>query len=74
MTNQLRPLKFLRKLFTQPAVTNQFPPDFELWHIEIIQQVKPYTMTSNERLYCLIESVKYIIENDIQGDFVECED
>jgi hypothetical protein len=72
MPNYFRPFKLLRKLFSQTATTNQFPADFEPWHIEIIQQVKPYTMTSNERLYCLIESVKYIVENDIQGDFVEC--
>lgn len=29
-------------------------------------------MTSNERLYGLIEAVKYIIENKIEGDIVEC--
>ncbi len=33
---------------------------------------KPYTMTSMERMYALYTSVNYIIDNDIQGDFIEC--
>ena len=27
--------------------------------IEIIQKVKPYTMTSNERIFAFIQSIKY---------------
>ena len=34
--------------------------------------VKPFTLTNSERLFALIESVKYVIHNNIQGDFVEC--
>jgi O-methyltransferase len=33
---------------------------------------KPFTMTSPERLYSLYQSVKYVINNNIKGDFVEC--
>ena len=35
-------------------------------------QCKPYTMTSIERMYCLYQSLNYIIENKIPGDCVEC--
>lgn len=51
---------------------NALPPDFEKLHIEIIRKVTPYTLTSPERLYSLIEAVRYIFQNDIEGDFVEC--
>jgi len=33
---------------------------------------RPFTMTSPERLFSLFQSVKYIIKNNIPGDFVEC--
>jgi hypothetical protein len=49
-----------------------FPYDFDDDHIDIIKRVKPFTMTSNERLYGLIEAVKYILNAGIPGDFVEC--
>ena len=49
-----------------------FPYDFDGDHIEIIKRVKPFTMTSNERLFGLIDAVKYILKADIVGDFVEC--
>jgi len=49
-----------------------FPYDFDDGHVEIIKRVKPFTMTSNERLFGLIESVRYIVKADIAGDFVEC--
>ena len=40
--------------------------------LNIINFVKPYTLTSNERIFALIESVRYVIKNNIPGDFVEC--
>jgi len=49
-----------------------FPYDFDDYHIEIIKRVESFTMTSNERLFGLIESVRYILLADIEGDFVEC--
>ena len=58
MSKKIRPIKFLKSLFKQNEKIQEFPPDFESWHLDIIKQVKPYTMTSNERLYSLIEAVK----------------
>lgn len=40
--------------------------------LEIFHFCKNYTMTSVERMYALYNGVKYIIANNIQGDFVEC--
>ena len=40
--------------------------------LKIFQQCKPFTMTSIERMYALYNAVKYVIQNDIEGDFVEC--
>lgn len=48
------------------------PPDFEPLHSAVYSKVKPYTMTSAERIFGLVEAVKYITTNDIQGDIVEC--
>lgn len=38
----------------------------------IINSCKDFTMTSPERLLSVIESVRYIIKNNIYGDLVEC--
>jgi O-methyltransferase len=40
--------------------------------LKILQQCKPYTMTSIERMYALYNAIKYVIQNNIEGDFVEC--
>lgn len=46
--------------------------DFDKVHIDIIQKVRPYTITSPERIFALIESVRYVVRNGIDGNFVEC--
>lgn len=40
--------------------------------MEIFNKCQPFTMTSMERMYALYDSCRYIIKNNIQGDFVEC--
>jgi O-methyltransferase len=55
----------------QPRIP-EFPSDFSEQDIEIIRSVKPYTMTSPERIYALIQSVKYLLNADIPGAIVEC--
>lgn len=69
---KMKPLKALKVFFGIEEHKNVFPLDFEPFHQNIIAKVSRYTMTSNERLYGLIEAVKYIIEHNIPGDFVEC--
>jgi O-methyltransferase len=40
--------------------------------IRIIRRVKPRTMTSNEKLYGLVLATRYVAQQDIPGDIVEC--
>jgi len=40
--------------------------------LALYEQCRQYTMTSWERLYALYKSVRYVIENRIPGDLVEC--
>jgi len=48
------------------------PPDFCDEEISIIREVRPWTMTSVERIYALIQAVRYISANSIAGAIVEC--
>jgi hypothetical protein len=63
---------FLRGFNLKLARVSAARKDYEEDFYGILEQCKPYTMTSEERMYALYESVKYIIKNDIPGDFVEC--
>jgi O-methyltransferase len=47
-------------------------PDFEKEAMEILNQCKPYTMTSFDRLYSLYKAIEYISSARIEGDIVEC--
>lgn len=53
-------------------ITKEIPTDFSDQDIQIINSVRPYTMTSTELIFSLIESVRYVIKNNIPGDIVEC--
>src|SRR5215203_4343956 len=53
-------------------VDNLYPSDFNAQEIDQIQQVRPYTMTSLERLVTLYRSIDYINQNVIEGDYAEC--
>ena len=52
----------------------QLPPDIaaDKAFMELYHTVRPFTMTSAERLYALYQSVIYICEHEIPGDLVEC--
>lgn len=50
----------------------ELPPDMDDEEKELCLAVAPYTMTSAERIVCLMRATKYIVENGIAGDFVEC--
>src|SRR4051812_36402175 len=47
-------------------------PDFEAAHLETLTLVRPYTMTSPERIFALVEAVKYVVRRRIPGAIVEC--
>jgi O-methyltransferase len=49
-----------------------YPPDFDEQNIEICRVVKPYTMTSPEKVNALIDAVRYVVAKNINGAMVEC--
>ena len=56
----------------QRRPTSSYPVDFDPDTIEIIKLVKPFTMTSDERVHALIEAVRYLVKSRVDGAFVEC--
>ncbi|MFD3479525.1 TylF/MycF/NovP-related O-methyltransferase [Streptomyces sp. NPDC058695] len=48
------------------------PEDYDDEAKAIIRAVKPYTMTSPERLNAFILATRHIVRHDIPGDIVEC--
>src|ERR1700683_2758011 len=49
-----------------------YPPDFRNEETAIIREVRPWTLTSPERIYALIQAVRYVSANAIEGSIVEC--
>ena len=49
-----------------------YPPEASDYDKTIFDLVAPYTMTSPERIWSLIQAVKYTLHNKISGDYVEC--
>jgi O-methyltransferase len=49
-----------------------YPPDFAPEEIDIVRKVRPWTMTSLERIFALIQATRYVSANGIEGDIVEC--
>lgn len=49
-----------------------YPPDFGSDETDIIREVRPWTMTSAERIYAVIQAVRYVSTNSIMGAIVEC--
>lgn len=50
----------------------RYSPDIPPVFVETYKKVRPYTMTSPERIFSLCEAVKYVQDNNIEGDIVEC--
>src|ERR1700749_4408823 len=53
-------------------VKNGLPADFDQPTVNTYKKVKPYTMTTPERIASLCNAVNYLVKNKIEGDFVEC--
>jgi hypothetical protein len=49
-----------------------YPDDYDDVGRQIITDVKPWTMTSPEKLYALILATRYVVRHQIPGDVVEC--
>lgn len=55
-----------------PPREQECPADFRKDEEEILRAVRPWTMTSPERIYALIQAVRYVSANGIAGAIVEC--
>ena len=53
-------------------VNLEVPKDFDSDSNEIYQKVKNLTLIPPERIISLIQSIQYIEDNNIEGDYVEC--
>jgi len=49
-----------------------FPDDYDDEAKQIIEAVRPYTMTSGEKLFALITAVRHVVVSGLEGDIVEC--
>ena len=56
--------------YSPPSDT--FPPDFGSDEAQLIREVRPWTMTSPERIYALIQALRYVSSSSIPGAIVEC--
>jgi hypothetical protein len=46
--------------------------DLEPEFLELYELCREQTMTSVERMYALYSATRYVLDNDLPGDFVEC--
>lgn len=68
-------MNFINQIFQNKkskATQGHFPSDVSDEEKEIIELVKPYTMTSTERLIALVRAIDYVEKRGIGGDIVEC--
>jgi len=78
------PKKILKKILTELGYSikkvssedeslhiNKISHDF-LEYCDTYNKCKPFTMTSLERIYALVNSVEYIVNAELPGDIVEC--
>lgn len=54
------------------AQSRDLPPDFDPQTARIARLVRPYTLTTPERIFALCAAVRYLIRAGVPGDIVEC--
>jgi Macrocin-O-methyltransferase (TylF) len=57
-----------------PDLNPMLPPlaDEPMWVHDIVERVRPYTMTPAERVASLCHAVEYVTQKRLPGDVVEC--
>ena len=58
--------------YNPPNTVTMYPPDLSEDEIDIINRVRPFTMTRIERIVALIRAIKYLLKANIPGDIAEC--
>lgn len=64
MLRLIEKIRFARKIARLPDI-----PD---WQRTILSRVRPFTMTTPERILATISAVEYVVDAGIAGDIVEC--
>lgn len=54
------------------SIGRQLPVEATDEDRRIIERVRPFTMTSDERIYSLLQAVRYVSEAHLPGEIVEC--
>ena len=57
---------------SRSRLPKDIPADLDEQTTRILNAINEYTMTSPERVHALVNAVRYVVTNDIEGDFVEC--
>lgn len=68
-----RVLAPLMELIRRPsAAAGALPPDFDQALIATVERVRPYTMTSPDRLAGLVGGIEHALRHELPGSIVEC--
>ena len=54
------------------TLMNRLPIEATAADRATIEAVRPFTMTSSERIWSLVKAVDYVVSQPVPGDFVEC--
>lgn len=66
-------IRFLKKAWEKVSRLDKFVlDDISDTDNRILQGVKEFTMTSPERIYSILEAVRYVMSNNVPGSIVEC--
>jgi hypothetical protein len=76
-TNLLKSLashgrKWVRCMGFDVVRYRELPRDLDPRLVDVVREASEYTMTSLQRISALCEAMRYLIENQIEGDIVEC--
>jgi hypothetical protein len=56
-----------------PGLRSDFPePDFTERDIRDYERVKPFTLTSSERVLALTQAIRHVVRSGLEGAIVEC--
>ncbi|MDZ4711518.1 MAG: TylF/MycF/NovP-related O-methyltransferase [bacterium] len=64
--------KIFKKFYYLSVEMDLLYPDLDEEFVELKKKCIPHTMTTVDSLFYTYRSTKYIIENNIPGDFIEC--
>lgn len=69
-------LKRIARRLNHASASRSTPQDFLAevgdWEREVVARVRPFTMTSPERVVALTEAVRYAVRRGVPGAFAEC--